>query len=381
VTSSFAVKESKAVRRLQIGEVVEVLEAEKPEEATGLARCRCRALCDGKEGYVTLRGNQGTGFLEPCTKPLFVCEDEVQLQGGFQSSSAEVRRTRAGEVFELLEGPLKEAPLELQRLHGATKDGKSGWVTLKNAQGASVLEQTKVLVCKHGVALTNSFDIGDGSKPIRKLEVGEAVDIAGEEKVDEKRSMTRCQVRARSDGAEGWATRKGNQGTAYLEESDAHYVCKIAAPLEQRFQSGSALVKMLEVGDLVDVAQSGPKTETKEGARRLKGRSLLDGAVGWVNGPSEVTVPWAPTHRCKGSSTLTTGVDVSGAAVRKLEAGESLTALDVPDADRSTGLQRVRVRCDWDGACGYATVRSSTGAVFVEPVGAAAFAAVEPPSA
>jgi len=239
---------------------------------------------------------------------------------------------------------------------------------LKDMHGNDMLEPAQVFVCKQAVALTPEFDISIG-KPLRKLEQGEALDLCGEEKTDEKNGMTRCQVKARSDGSTGWVTRRGNQGTEYLEESSKHRVCKAAIPLEQRFESGSALVKTLEPGDLLEV-KDGPRTQTKEGASRLQGRNLADGAVGWFNGPSDVTVPWAPLHRCRQSTLLTDGLEVTnvGRTLRKLEPNEMVEALDTPAVAQATGLLRVRVRAERDGVCGFATVRSTQGVTFLEPV-------------
>ena len=50
------------MRRLKIGEAVEVLEG--PVEEEGLERVRVRTTCDDQEGWVSLKGNQGTKFLQ-----------------------------------------------------------------------------------------------------------------------------------------------------------------------------------------------------------------------------------------------------------------------------------------------------------------------------
>mmetsp|Transcript_122013 Transcript_122013/g.304481 ORF Transcript_122013/g.304481 Transcript_122013/m.304481 type:complete len:1901 (-) Transcript_122013:56-5758(-) len=366
ITSTFEVKDSKTIRKLIIGEVVCVLEDEQVDEGTGLARCKIHALMDGKEGWATLRGNQGTGFLDKCPKPFYICDDEVQIQEGFSSNSAEIRRMRAGEVLELLEGPRKEDSCEIQRVRGvAARDNAEGWVTLKDASGAACLEQGSVLVCRQSIALTPAFDIGEG-KPVRKLDVGEAMEVIAGPQEDDKRGMSRIHVRTKLDGKEGWVTMKGNQGTAYMEQSDRHHICKVAVPLEQRFECGSALVRSLEAGELFEIRE-GPQAQVKEGASRLKGRSLSDGTVGWFNGPNDITVPWTPLYTCRQGTTLTDGLEVSTSkAVRKLEPGEQLEALDMPVVEKATGLMRVRLRCERDGACGFVTVRSSQGVVILE---------------
>lgn len=68
---------------------------------------------------------------------------------------------------------------------------------------------------------------------MRKLDIGEAFEVIEGPKTDEVRSLTRVKARTKNDGKEGWVTLKGNQGKAYAEESDKHYICKLAVPLER----------------------------------------------------------------------------------------------------------------------------------------------------
>merc|ERR1712066_1160196 len=58
------VKGGKTIRKLDPGEVLEALEDPQKDDGIGLMRVKCRAEKDGKEGYITLAGNQGTVYLE-----------------------------------------------------------------------------------------------------------------------------------------------------------------------------------------------------------------------------------------------------------------------------------------------------------------------------
>merc|ERR1719313_1127998 len=64
MTEELEVKGGKTVRKLQVNEVVEALEEGKKADSLGLARVRVKAESDGKEGWVTLAGNQGTMYLD-----------------------------------------------------------------------------------------------------------------------------------------------------------------------------------------------------------------------------------------------------------------------------------------------------------------------------
>eukprot|EP00928_Gymnodinium_smaydae_P033903 TRINITY_DN2414_c3_g1_i1.p1 TRINITY_DN2414_c3_g1~~TRINITY_DN2414_c3_g1_i1.p1 ORF type:complete len:2011 (-),score=734.13 TRINITY_DN2414_c3_g1_i1:159-5468(-) len=372
ITTTFEVKDSKTMRKLVVGELVEVLEKGKKDDAVGLTRVKCRALSDGLVGWSSVKGNQGTAFLEPTSKPYFCCAVEAPLGSAFGSTSAEVRQMRPGETFELLEGPRKEPATEVQRVRGkAQKDGKGGWLTLKDASGAEILEPTKLLTCKAGIAITTTFDISEG-KAIRKLDPGEMLQPLGEEKSDEKRNLTRMNVKAMSDNQEGWVTIKGNQGTAYAEVNPKLRVLTCAAPLEARLATGSTLVRNLEAGEAFEVGDA-PKTDVKEGKQRAKGRNLSDGSEGWFTVSAKTMLPWTPMYKCTSSTVLHDGRDISTAQLlRKIEPEEKMEALAAPAWEEGAQIMRVRVRCSKDGKVGYATIRGDQGTVYLEPVAAAA---------
>lgn len=367
LTTSFEVKDSKTIRKLALDEYVEVLESGKVDEAVGLARVRCRALGDGVEGWVTLKGNQGTAFVEQCGKPFYCCKEPGTLVAAFETGSDAVRDFSAGEVFEVLEGPRRGAPTEVQRVKGkAKKDGKVGWVTLADGS-ASFLEKVKLYVCKQGIAITTTFDIVEG-KAIRKLDPAETLESLEPEQKDEKRSLIRMRVKATRDGQEGWITLKGNQGTAYAEVNEKLYECTRDMALEARLITGSTVVRLLEKGELFE-ATEGPKTDVKEGSNRVKARILADGTEGWFTLTAKNMTTWSPRYRCVSTTVLHDGLSVETAEVlRKLETGETFQALATPEKEASSGLMRIKVSADKDGKVGYATVKGDQGTVFLEPV-------------
>jgi len=361
ITSAFNVKDSKTLRKLEEGEFVEFLEA--GSEDIGLARVRCRALIDQKEGWVTEKGNQGSTFLERTSKPYFCCQEGTSLTDGFESATKEIRQTKLGEIFELLEGPRKEPPIEVQRIKGkASKDGAVGWTTLKDASGSTHFEGTKVLVCKSSIAITNTFDIA-GGKAIRKLEVGEILDIIEQPQPDDSRSLLRVKARSQKDGKEGWVTMKGNQGTAYVEEATKHYKCIKSIDLEERFQAGGRVMRALEDGETFEVLE-GPKTDTKQGANRVRGRTLGDATEGWFTLTKKNMQVWSPNYKCRSPIDLCEDVECSKIQ-RKLEVGERLEALEPPVIHND--VVTIRLSAESDGAVGFATIKAQ-GTVFLDPV-------------
>lgn len=233
---------------------------------------------------------------------------------------------------------------------------------MRDAAGKSHFEGTKVLVCKSSIAITNTFDIA-GGKAIRKLEVGEVLDILEEPAPDESRSLLRVKARSQKDDKEGWVTMKGNQGTAYVEETTKHYKCLRSVDLEERFQAGGPVVRPLEEGETFEVLE-GPKTDTKQGANRARGRNLGDGAEGWFTLTKKNMQVWSPNYKCRAPVDLCEDIECSKVQ-RKLEAGERLEALEPPVF--CNDVVTIRLRAESDGAVGFATSKSQS-AVFLDPV-------------
>jgi len=132
---------SKTVRRLELGEVLEAMEAPKKEEAAGVERVRCHSVQDDADGWVTLAGNQGTAFLEPGGN-FYSCVKETLLTDGLSvSESKTVRRIAKGEVIQVLEFPKKDSTSDVKRIKGKAKlDGEVGWITVSSSTGTAFLE-------------------------------------------------------------------------------------------------------------------------------------------------------------------------------------------------------------------------------------------------
>lgn len=61
-----SVKEGATIRKVTKGEVIEVLEFPKKDEASDVRRIKGKAKLDGAVGWISLQSNQGTVFMEPC---------------------------------------------------------------------------------------------------------------------------------------------------------------------------------------------------------------------------------------------------------------------------------------------------------------------------
>jgi len=154
-------------------------------------------------------------------------ETVLSTELGIQAGET-VRRLEEGEAVEIVSAPQKEESVNLLRARGvAMKDMKEGWVTLQGSQGSKFLVEGGNLfkVVKETI-LTASFSLGgeDDKEPskklkasTRKLRAGELVEVREWPKKEETSGLMRMKCRAKTDGAVGWATVVGNQGTKFLE--------------------------------------------------------------------------------------------------------------------------------------------------------------------
>jgi len=99
LTEEVAIK-SKTLRRLDIGEVVEAVEAPKKDADVGVTRLKCKAVNDSIEGYVTIAGNQGTVFLELGGTTYKCIKDTIITDGLNVGESKKVRKIKVDEVVD-----------------------------------------------------------------------------------------------------------------------------------------------------------------------------------------------------------------------------------------------------------------------------------------
>eukprot|EP00928_Gymnodinium_smaydae_P019324 TRINITY_DN1739_c3_g1_i1.p1 TRINITY_DN1739_c3_g1~~TRINITY_DN1739_c3_g1_i1.p1 ORF type:complete len:1010 (-),score=412.95 TRINITY_DN1739_c3_g1_i1:307-3279(-) len=143
VTSEVGIKGGKTLRRVEAGEVCEVVDGPVKEEEVGIRRLKVRMLKDDTEGWVTPVGNQGTAFLDEGVIEMKVLKETI-LTPTFEigASKETTKKLKAGELVEVVEWMRKEESSGLMRMKVRTKaDLKVGWATaVGNAAGAVFLE-------------------------------------------------------------------------------------------------------------------------------------------------------------------------------------------------------------------------------------------------
>lgn len=151
LTESFGINSGKTLRRLDIGEVVEVLRGPLRELSVDVMRIRAKVFKDNTEGWITVAGNQGTAFLKEGGQFFKVVKetiltDEFELDSDKDKESTRklkntTRKLKEGEILEVYEWPRKEEKTGLVRMRGRVKsDGATGWASTMSSTGAVFIE-------------------------------------------------------------------------------------------------------------------------------------------------------------------------------------------------------------------------------------------------
>jgi len=199
--------------------------AERPEAPEGAPELTDEALSrvfagldDEEEGSLSK-----DKFLLVAKTYMKVVHESVITEGVSISDSKTLRRLDVGEVVEVLEGPTKPDDVEVMRVKAKTlKDEVVGWITTSGNQGTVFLEDGgNVYKIVQQTLMTDDFELDaapkEGRKSMaRKLMPGELVEVRAWPK-QEKSGLTRMKCRAQSDGATGWVTTVGNQGTSFVQ--------------------------------------------------------------------------------------------------------------------------------------------------------------------
>eukprot|EP00927_Polykrikos_kofoidii_P000808 TRINITY_DN10312_c0_g1_i1.p1 TRINITY_DN10312_c0_g1~~TRINITY_DN10312_c0_g1_i1.p1 ORF type:complete len:1137 (-),score=289.10 TRINITY_DN10312_c0_g1_i1:227-3637(-) len=149
MTAGISLKASSCLRRLEVNEVVEILEGPLREDSVDVRRVMAKAMKDGIEGWITLAGNQGTVFLKEGGNTFKVVKDtilteEFELDGNKETQRKVkdgTRKLKEDEYLEVYEWPKREDKSGLMRMKAKAKsDGSIGWVTMIGNSGTVFLE-------------------------------------------------------------------------------------------------------------------------------------------------------------------------------------------------------------------------------------------------
>jgi len=119
------------------------------------------------------------------------------------------------------------------------------------------------------------------SKLARRLEVGEVVEGLENPRKDDEAGVMRVRCRCVADGALGFVTLAGNQGSIFLEPGGNFYVVVKPTPFTDGLSVNSQTLRELSKGEVIEVHEF-EKRDIPAGVTRIRGKSKRDGMCGWV---------------------------------------------------------------------------------------------------
>mmetsp|Transcript_107893 Transcript_107893/g.292542 ORF Transcript_107893/g.292542 Transcript_107893/m.292542 type:complete len:650 (+) Transcript_107893:216-2165(+) len=144
LSDSLYIEQSKQIRRMEVGEVMEVSQGPTMDPSIGIYRILGRALMDGVTGWATIAGNQGATFLMPGLS-LFKVKKEIVLSEDLRDmeGAKPVKKLEEGQMLEMIEwGRTSRSMLGITRIRARADDGSIGWATMSDNEGNVNLEPT-----------------------------------------------------------------------------------------------------------------------------------------------------------------------------------------------------------------------------------------------
>lgn len=196
-------------RRVDAGEALELLPDAPVTPSEGGSRRKFRACRDGREGWITTKGSQGTVYVKPAQRH-YICVQAAPVHVGLGAESAVSKVLMPGEAFAAFEDPKEVAGGErlTTRRARAVADAAEGWVASSSALGEIQAWRPRYTVLK-ATPLTAALDVNeaaDTAEVIRLLSANELVDCLDQPVEDKASGQLRVRCVAVSDKASGWAT-------------------------------------------------------------------------------------------------------------------------------------------------------------------------------
>ncbi|CAE8625581.1 unnamed protein product [Polarella glacialis] len=136
-----------------------------------------------------------------------------------------------------------------------------------------------------------------GDDTVRQLKLNEALELLKGPELEETMKVKRVHAKALSDGAEGWVTLAGNQGTAFLVENhglfkvtrESHVYAAMEVGEDVKPIEGSRRLREGEVCEVI----SWPAKHEESGLMRMQVKAKLDSLTGWITQASKEGVAFA----------------------------------------------------------------------------------------
>merc|ERR1712048_634600 len=122
------------------------------------------------------------------------------------------------------------------------------------------------------------------SKPVRRLQDKEVLEAIEGPQKEGNAGLQRVRCRAMRDGAEGWVTIAGNQGSVFLKPGGNLFTCVKETSLldKQPGVEKAATIRQVAQGEIVEALEFASCTGPED-TFRIRGLARLDGKIGWLD--------------------------------------------------------------------------------------------------
>jgi len=268
-------------------------------------------------------------------------------------------KAETGEIVELIEGPVEVKDPDMVRIKGKSLSaGFTGWVSVSGNQGTNFLTQIK----KPYYKCTKEVSLQEDGKLVRKLESGEILELISGPEEKEMPEVQRAKVKTGKDGKVGWISMTDETGKVNAKVCNILVIKKdtVMTDSEQVSSKDAKVIRRLNE-DEEFLQMSEAKVDEKTNVTRVFGKALKDDKEGWVTTAGNQGTVFAEVKSKQVTvvepTDLQKAIAVGGAALRKLEAGETLEVQDGPKGLKSPAAQAVRIKAEKDSAIGWAAVK------------------------
>lgn len=195
--------ESKVMSRLSKGSCLVLEDGPTKDSRGNLERLRGRLVGTSSSGWVTIKGNAGTVFLEACQNHYVILQPTSLEKHG---------QLQVDEIVQVLERKEETAPQEQRLKVRHLADGRSGWISLK------ANSMMKLWSKQYTARMPQSLK-GKGEEVLREVGKGEQLEALTLPKShgSGSDSSLRVKVQLKKDGLVGWVLVRDDKNRAMLE--------------------------------------------------------------------------------------------------------------------------------------------------------------------
>jgi len=146
LTDNLEARACKRMRKFEQHDTLEQLEDFAVDTVCDIVRFKCRSLADNMEGFVCVKGNKGSEYLQMQQFGYKVRRPTAMTEGfELETSPKIIRKLRVGEILRCFDLPVLEPKSNLMRIKAvALADDTTGYVTITGNQGTPFLDNVPI---------------------------------------------------------------------------------------------------------------------------------------------------------------------------------------------------------------------------------------------